>query len=153
MRVGIESNQVGDGAAAVEAFGRAVELAGLDPSRPDELAYATWHLGDACFHSPGLCPAGESERETQASYDLFADRYGPEHPVVIPILLRLAALHARRGDAAGASALVEESDEITARSFPASHFMRAYIGSYRPASSLHPQEMLEILSEMDSLGG
>ena len=153
MRAGVESSEEGDEAAAAAAFGRAVGLARLDPLHSDELAYASWHLGDVCFHSPDLCPAGEAERETQISYDLFAAHYGPEHPVVIPILLRLSALHEQRGDAAGAKALLDESDEITARTFPASHFMRAGSGSYRPAASLHPQEILEILSEMDLLGG
>lgn len=153
MRAGVESAEAGDDASAVEAFGSAVLLARLEPGHPDQLAYASWHLGDVCFRSPQLCPPGEDERETQRSYDLFAAHYGPEHPVVIPILLRLSELRARAGDTQAAQALLEESDEITARTFPKSHFMRAGAGSYRPAASLHPQEILQILSELDTLGG
>jgi hypothetical protein len=84
---------------------------------------------------------------------VFAALYGPEHPVVIPILLRLAEIETRDGDPKGAAALVARADRITARTFPDSHFMRARSGDHRPAADLDPREVLQILADVDILGG
>ncbi len=153
IQVGIHAVERGELALAIECFERAVALAGLNPRRLNRLASATWHLADVCFKNPGRCPPGRARRDTLASYEIFAAHYGPEHPVVIPVLLRLSEIRAEEGDLANARALREQADRITARTFPEAHFMRARMGDHRPAESLHPTQLLEILAELDRLGG
>lgn len=153
MRLAVDSLDQGDARAGVEHYQRAVEAALEEPGDPTQLAYASWHLGDACFRYPDSCAAGEAERKTRISLALFGEQYGPEHPVVIPILLRLSAIEADLGDPEQAKALLEQADRITARTFPESHFMRARMGNHRPASQLDPLEILQILAEVDRLDG
>lgn len=148
-RLAVASIRRGDPQGGVAHYERAREVA----RKPQQSAYANWHLGDACFRYGGLCSVGEAESTTQVSLVLFGELYGPEHPVVIPILLRLSVLAARRGDPDTSAGLLAEADRITARSFPKSHFMRAQIGRQRPGSQLHPLQMLRILAEFDRLGG
>lgn len=145
----MDSIQRGDPQGGVTHYERA-RAAAHDPR---ESAYANWHLGDACYRYDGLCGPDEAESTTRVSLALFGDLYGPEHPVVIPILLRLSVLAARRGDADTSTALLAQADYITARTFPESHFMRARSGDERPASQLHPLQVLKILAEFDRLGG
>lgn len=153
MRLAVESVNQGDPQAGVSHYELALEAAREEPGNPNHLAYANWHLGDACFRYPESCATGDAERKTQISLALFGEHYGPEHPVVIPILLRLSAIKAQIGEQEAAEALLQQADYITARTFPESHFMRARMGSHRPASQLHPLEMLQILAEVDRLGG
>jgi hypothetical protein len=153
MRSGVDAANSGQPALAIASFERAVELARRDPRRPNRIAYAAWHLGDVCFRQPDLCPTGQAERSTRESLAVFMATYGPEHPVVIPVLLRLAALRDADADPQAANALSEQADRITERWFPESHYLRSHMGAYRPASSLHPQELLRILSELDLLDG
>lgn len=153
MRAGSEEARAGSMAEAAESYRRALALALDQPQQPSRIAYAAWHLGDVCFHSPEACPPGAARQRTEVSYEIFGALYGPEHPVVIPILLRLAEIHAGDGDAAGAQRLVERADRITDRTFPESHFMRLRTGGHRPAEDLDPQELLRILAEVDILGG
>jgi hypothetical protein len=153
MQSGVEAVARDEPAVAVEHFGRAIELARQRPRRGNQLANATWHLADVCFRHPGSCQPGGAWRETLAAYEIFAAHYGPEHPVVIPVLLRLSEIRAREGDLASARALLDQADRITARWFPESHFMRARMGDHRPAASLHPRELLQILAEIDLLDG
>ena len=153
MRLAIDAVSRGDPEAGVSHYELALEAALEEPGNPNHLAYATWHLGDACFQFPEDCETGDAERKTEISLALFGEHYGPEHPVVIPILLRLSVIKAEIGDPDAAAALLEQADRITARTFPESHFMRARMGKHRPASELHPLEILQILSEVDRLGG
>jgi hypothetical protein len=151
MQVAVEAAHQGDRAEARAAFERARELAFRE--RPDRIAYTRWHYGDMCFKRPDWCAPGEAERATEQAYEIFAVEYGPEHPVVIPVLLRLSEIRAAQGDAEAAGVLLDRADQITARTFPESHFMRSQIGAHRPASDLHPQELLRILAELDLLDG
>ena len=96
MRLGVESVDRGDPRAGVAHYEQALEAAREEPGKPNHLAYANWHLGDACFRYPESCASGEAEQKTQISLALFADLYGPEHPVVIPILLRLSDINTQR---------------------------------------------------------
>ncbi len=153
MRLGVESVNRGDPRAGVAHYEQALEAAREEPGKPNHLAYANWHLGDACFRYPESCASGEAERKTQISLALFGGQYGPEHPVVIPILLRLSDIKTQLGDPEEAEVLLEQADRITARTFPESHFMRARMGTHRPASQLHPLEILQILAEVDLLDG
>ena len=148
-RLAVDSIRGGNPQGGVTHYERAREVA----REPRQSAYANWHLGDACFRYDGLGGPGEAESTTRVSLVLFGELYGPEHPVVIPILLRLSVLAARRGDADSSAALLAEADRIITRTFPESHFMRAQSGSQRPASQLHPLQMLKILVEFDRLGG
>ena len=151
-RLAAESVRSGDPAGAVAHYEEALEAAlEQEPSSVNQLAYANWHLGDACFRYPDSCDERDTDRRTQASLALFAEHYGPEHPVVIPILLRLSLLEARRGNRAAALDLLEQADRITTRAFPASHFMRVRRGPHRPAAQLHPLQLLKILAEVDQL--
>jgi hypothetical protein len=143
----------GDAVAGAEHFRQALAASLQEPSNPNEVAYAAWHLGDLCFKHPTACRAGEAEAGTGEALAIFEIHYGPEHPVVIPVLLRMAEIRAGEGDAASAAALREKADRITARTFPESHFMRARMGTHRPAADLHPQELLRILADVDPLGG
>jgi hypothetical protein len=151
MQLAVEAANDGDRRAAMAAFERSLDLARRE--RPDRRAYTRWHQGDTCFKRPRWCPSGEAERATEEAYDIFAIEYGPEHPVVIPVLLRLSEIHAQVGDDEGAEEFLGLADRITARTFPESHFMRSRIGAHRPASDLHPQELLKILAELDLLDG
>ena len=153
MRAGVDAANAADPATAIASFERAVEAAQREPENPNRLAYASWHLGDLCFKQPDFCEPGKAERSTRQAFDAFASNYGPEHPVVIPVLLRLGDIRAGQGDAEGAEQLREQADRITERWFPESHYIRSRMGAYRPASSLHPQELLRILSELDLLDG
>ncbi len=153
MRSGAEQVHGGSMAEAAGSYRRALELAVQQPHQPSRIAYSAWHLGDVCFQSPDVCPPGAARQRTRVSYEVFGVVYGPEHPVVIPILLRLAEIQALDGDPATAQALVEQADMITARTFPESHFMRIRSDGHRPAADLDPQELLRILAEVDLLGG
>ena len=155
MQRGAQAVEAGDAAAGAQQFRVALEIAREDPSGSgvNELAYSAWHLGDLCFKRPGVCEPGEAELRTAESLDLFGDLYGPEHPVVIPVLLRMADIRAGEGDEADAARLREKADRITAQTFPESHYMRSRMGKHRPASGLHPQELLRILADVDLLGG
>ena len=148
-RLAVDSIRRGDPQGGVTHYERAREVA----REPRQSAYANWHLGDACFRYDGLCGPGEAESTTRVSLALFGELYGSEHPVVIPILLRLSVLAARRGDTDASAVLLAEADRITTRTFPESHFMRVQSGSQRPASQLHPLQVLKILAEFDRLGG
>lgn len=145
----VDSIRRGDPQGGVTHYARAREVA----QEPRQSAYANWHLGDACYRYDGLCGPGEAETTTRVALALFGAMYGPEHPVVIPILLRLSVLAAGRGDADASAELLAEADRITTRTFPESHFMRAQSDNQRPASQLHPLQMLKILAEFDRLGG
>jgi hypothetical protein len=153
MQSAVAAVERGDPETGVSEFRTALEAARDDARSPNELAYAAWHLGDLCFEHPPLCGQGEAEASTLEALRTFEARYGPEHPVVIPVLLRLAEIREGQGDPAAASELREKADRITDRSFPDSHFMRARMGTHRPAADLHPQELLQILSEVDPLDG
>ena len=151
MQLAVGAATQGDRVDAVAAFERARELAWHE--RPDRVAYTRWHQGDMCFKRPSWCPPGEAERATDEAYEIFAVEYGPDHPVVIPVLLRLSEIQSERGDGEGAQRLLERADRITEQTFPESHFMRSRIGAHRPAADLHPQELLRILAELDLLDG
>ena len=153
MRAGAELDSSGKPAEALAHYRRALELARQEPHDPVRLAHAAWYVGDVCFENPGLCDRSEAERRVGQSFAIFAALYGPEHPVVIPILLRRSEIAARAGDTAAAQDLLEQADRITAQSFPDSHFMRSRSGSHRPASDLDPMELLRILADVDILGG
>jgi hypothetical protein len=153
MESGEEAARVGGDAEAGDFFGRAMELAIAQPHQPGRLAYSAWRLGDVCFRKPALCPVGEAKLRTGQALAIFSALYGPEHPVVIPILLRLAEIRAQQGDTEGAADLLERADQITARTFPESHFMRARSGAHRPAADLDPHELLQILADLDTLDG
>ncbi len=153
MKSAREAELAGEPARAAESYRRALGAAARQPHHPGRVAAASWHLGDVCFRHDGLCHPGEARHWTQESFRVFGAIYGPEHPVVIPVLLRLSEIHALEGDAAGAEELLEQADRITARAFPESHFMRVRSEGHRPASDLDPQEVLRILAEVDILDG
>jgi len=155
MQRGALAVEAGDPATGVEQFRQALESAqehgGSEGS--NELAYSAWHLGDLCFKHPDLCQPGDAETWTLVSLLAFERLYGPEHPVVIPVLLRMAEIREGEGDGSAAVALRARADGITARSFPESHYLRSRLGTHRPASGLHPQELLRILADVDLLDG
>ena len=153
MRSGADAAAQGQSAQALAFYRQALELAVEDGHQPIRLAHSAWYAGDVCFEAPQLCEPGEARRRVAQSFTIFAALYGPEHPVVIPILLRRAEIEARDGDAEEAARLVEQADLITARTFPDSHFMRSRAGDHRPASDLDPVELLRILAEVDILDG
>jgi hypothetical protein len=153
MRAGTDAARAGQSVEAAVHYRRALAISVDPPHQLSRIAYAAWHLGDVCFESPPACAPGEARQRTENSLHVFGALYGPDHPVVIPILLRLSEIHARNGDEAGAAELVERADAITERAFPESHFMRVQTGGHRPASDLDPQELLRILAEVDILDG
>jgi hypothetical protein len=156
MHEALAAEQAGDVDRARDHFEAAFEIVRTDESpKMLELAYTCWHLGDLYFREPQLIRmegSARSERLLEMSLASFQQYYGPEHPVVIPVLLTLGAVYERRGDEAGARALVEEADRVTARSFPESHFLRS-TREPRPAASLPPQELLRLLHEREPLDG
>ena len=153
MRAGADAASQGRRGEALGFYRQALALAVEDGHQPIRLAHSAWYVGDVCFDAPDLCAPGEARRRVAQSFAIFSALYGPEHPVVIPILLRQAALEARDGDPEEAARLVEQADRITARTFPDSHFMRSRSGDHRPASDLDPVELLRILAEVDILDG
>lgn len=152
MRAGAEAEGAGLHAEALTDYRRAMEIALQESHQPIRLAHTAWYLGDLCFENQDLCEPGEAALRTRESLAVFGALFGPEHPVVIPILLRLSEISAREGNDEQAAALLARADRITARSFPDSHFMRSRHGSHRPASDLDPQELLRILADVDILG-
>ena len=153
MRAGGEAFRSSRFAEAADHYHQALAISARQPHQPSRIAYSAWHLGDACFAAPGECPPGTARQRTEESLQIFAALYGPEHPVVIPILLRLADIDEREGNDAGAASLRTRADAITERTFPESHFMRVQNDGHRPAADLDPQELLRILAEVDILGG
>jgi hypothetical protein len=153
MRAGAEAAREGRPEEALAFYRQALSLVSEGGHQPVRMAHSAWYVGDVCFEHPDLCEPGEARQQVSRSFALFAALYGPEHPVVIPILLRLSAIDAREGDERGARQLLERADRITARTFPESHFMRSASGSHRPASDLDPMELLRILADVDILGG
>ena len=153
MDAGLRDQGEGQFERARTHFTAALEIARGTPSKPVWLAYSTWHLGDLYYEYAELGTPREVEALLDESYAAFATVYGPQHPVVIPVLLRLSQLHAARGDTDAAAELLELADEVTARRFPESHFLRVRHGQERPASGMHPHEVLRLLDEIDSLDG
>lgn len=153
MRAGAEAEGAGRPEDALACYRRALEIALRQSQQPIWLAHTAWYLGDLCFENEDLCASEEAALRTREALAVFAALFGPEHPVVIPVLLRLSEIDARDGRPARAAALLERADRITARTFPDSHFMRSRSGTHRPASDLDPQELLRILADLDILGG
>ena len=57
MKTAVAAFQQGDPTAGVTHFQMALDRARKNPERPNQLAYAAWHLGDVCFKHPSICAA------------------------------------------------------------------------------------------------
>ncbi len=147
MAAGLDAWAVGDVSSAADQYRLALHLARERQLPAEELAFSSYHLGEAIRLHPttsrgetALALLDEARRHFQTSY-------GVEHPVLIPVWVRIAQIQSDRGDDEAAANSWERADRIAVRFFPASHFLRERYGAARPALMLHPLEVLHMIGE------
>ena len=94
MNAGLRDLGEGHYASAQYYFTASLEIARGTPAKPVWLAYSSWHLGDLYYEHPELGTLRAAEALIDESHAAFAEAYGSQHPVVIPLLLRLSQIHA-----------------------------------------------------------
>jgi hypothetical protein len=145
MEAGLDAWQLGHPDAAALHYRRAVQLARKERLPCEELAFSTYHLGEAIRLRPETSRGESALALFEESRGHFEDCFGADHPVLIPVLVRIAALQAETGNPAQAEIARTRADRIAVRFFPASHFLRERFGVSRPAAMLHPLEVLDLM--------
>jgi hypothetical protein len=145
MAAGLDATDVGDHAAAVRHFRRAVRVARNERLPEEELAFSIYRLSETVRTDPQLARDEDAFDLLQESRRHFERAYGSTHPVLMPVWARIAAIQTERGDTEGAAESHAASDEIALRAFPESHFMRERYGAASPAVMLHPLEVLHLI--------
>jgi hypothetical protein len=151
MTAGQRAAELGDLDAASTHYRRALGIARSEPARTEELAFSAYHLGDTLLEHPGTSWASSPRPRAIAlleeSLSAFERRYGPTHPILMPVLSRIARARSSVGEHATAAAAIARTDRIAAHSFPESHFLRERFGATPSAEVLHPAEMLKLLRQ------
>jgi len=151
MAAGLDASDVGRPSAAALHYRRALAVARRERLPAEELAFSAYRLGDLIRREPQLARGETALALLEEARDQFRRGYGPEHPVLIPVLARLARIYAEAGDTEASEAAREGADRIAVRFFPESHFLRERFGAARPAELVHPLEVLAMLGEDESL--
>lgn len=146
MAAGLDAWDLGQRTTAVRHYRAAVRLAQREGLPAEERAFSSYRLGDAIRLHPEAGQGESAMALLDESRRHFERAYGPDHPVLIPVWVRIASLRAAGGDEAAARAARAAADRIAVRCFPESHFLRERYGSERPASLLHPLEMLQLVA-------
>lgn len=146
MAAGLDAWAIGDRATAIRRYRQAVRLARQRGLPDEELAFSTYRLGDALRLHPEYARGESALALLDEARRHFESAYGCDHPVLIPVWVRIAALQSAAGDPAAARSSRETADRIAARFFPESHFLRERYGTARPGSLLHPLEILQLVT-------
>ncbi len=149
MASGLDSWEVGDAEAAADHYRRALGIARSEALAPEELAYSSYRLAEAIRLHPSTSRGESALALLDESRRHFEAAYGTEHPVLIPVWVRLAELRSERGDEEGARSARAAADRIAVRFFPESHFLRERYGAARPALMMHPLEVLQLIGGRD----
>jgi hypothetical protein len=147
MSAGLDASDLGNLDAASGYYRKAVQLARREQLPNEEMAFSIYRLGESIRVQPELAEGETALALFGEAHQHFASAYGPHHPVLIPVLIRIAAIQAERGNAEAAAATRATADAIAARFFPERHFLRERFGTTRPAAILHPLEMLQLVGE------
>ena len=150
MEAGLVAWQMGRPDAAASHYRQALHLARHEALPPEELAFSSYRLGDAIRVAPAAARGEDARSLLEEARRHFETAYGTEHPVLIPVWVRLAELRARAADADAAAAARAAADRIAVRFFPESHFLRERYGAARPAAMMHPLEMLFLVAEWEN---
>lgn len=145
MSSGLGCSDLGDLEEAARHYRRAVRVARVEALPREELAFSAYRLGDVLRERPDLARGESALALLDEARAGFADAYGAEHPVLLPVWVRIASIHDERGEPEAAEAARAAADRIAVRFFPEGHFLRERFGDARPASLLHPLEILAIL--------
>ena len=147
MAAGLDASELGELDVASRHYRDAVRLARSEQLPSEELAFSIYRLGEAIRVQPALAEGEQALALLQEARRHFARAYGPRHPVLIPVWIRIASIQAQQGDIAAAGASRATADEIAIRFFPERHFLRERFGAARPAAILHPLEILRLIGE------
>jgi hypothetical protein len=153
MSAGLGAAEIGDIAAAAGHYRLALDLVHRERLPSEEHAFSAYHLGDLMQRHPAAVPEDGGETALallEEARACFAKTYGPDHPVLLPVLARLAQIRESAGDAEGAAAARDTADRIAARFFPETHFLRERFGAARPSQIVHPLEILALLADEDA---
>ena len=153
MAAGLDASDLGDLEAASGHYRRAVRVARNEKLPNEELAFSIYRLGESIRVQPGLSQDETALALLQEAQQHFARAYGPGHPVLMPVWVRIAAIQAESGDDQAADASRARADAIAVRFFPERHFLRERYGAARPAAILHPLEVLRLLGEPEAEDG
>lgn len=151
MEAGLAASELGRPAEAERHYRRALELARRESLPREELAFSSYHLAEA-LRLQSEARGSRGSQRSQTALALFREArrhfeacFGADHPVLIPVWVRIAALEAASGRPEAAEAARTTADRIAVRFFPASHFLRDRFGAARPAALLHPLEILHLM--------
>ena len=145
MAAGLDSSDQSDLARAAGHYRSALRLARDERLPEEELAFSSYRLGEAIRVRPETSRGETALALLDESRRHFEAAYGAHHPVLIPVWLRIAATQADVGNDEAAAAARVAADRIAVRSFPEHHFLRERYGLARPATLLHPLEMLSLV--------
>jgi hypothetical protein len=147
MSAGLDAWQTGNVEAAARHYRDAVKVARERGLPAEEMAFSTYRLGEAIRVRPETARGEAALALFEESRLHFERAYGPDHPVLIPVWVRIASLQAANGESAAAVDARARADGIAVRSFPESHFLRERYGAARPGLMLHPLEVLQLLRD------
>lgn len=150
MSAGMDAADVGDVSAAARHFRRAVKLAKQERLPAEERAFASYRLGDLLRLQPDAARGEDVLSLLEESRASFERAYGPDHPVLLPVWMRLALVHDANGATESADVARAAADRIAVRFFPEHHFLRERFGAARPAEVVHPLEVLALLGDAES---
>jgi hypothetical protein len=146
MAAGLDATDIGDHASAYRHFQRAVAVARNERLPDEELAFSIYRLGEEVRTHPDAARDEDALDLLHQARRHFDRAYGPKHPVLMPVWVRIATIQEERGNTEGAAESRVVADEIALHSFPESHFLRERFGAARPASMLHPLEVLHLIA-------
>lgn len=145
MASGLACSDLGDLDEAARHYRRAVRVARVEALPEEELAFSVYRLGDVLRERPDLARGETALALLNEARAHFERAYGSEHPVLLPVWARIAALQEAREERGAAEAARSTADSIAVRFFPEHHFLRERFRSAHPALLVHPLEILAIL--------